>query len=44
MKTNLIALFVISIILTSCNTTNQTDVKESDTQLLILNPGQEITL
>ena len=32
MKTNLIALFVISIILISCNTTKPTDVKKSDTQ------------
>ena len=32
MKTNLIALFFISIILISCNTTNPTDVKKSDTQ------------
>ena len=32
MKTKLIALFVISIILISCNTTRPTDVKKSDTQ------------
>ena len=32
MKAKLIVLFVISIILTSCNTTNPTDVKKSDTQ------------
>ena len=32
MKTNLIALFFISIILISCNTTKPTDVKKSDTQ------------
>jgi outer membrane lipoprotein SlyB len=32
MKTNIIALFVISIILISCNTTKPTDVKKSDTQ------------
>ena len=32
MKTKLIALFFISIILISCNTTRPTDVKKSDTQ------------
>ena len=32
MKTKLIALFVIFIILISCNTTRPTDVKKSDTQ------------
>ena len=32
MKTKLIALFVISTILVSCNTTRPTDVKKSDTQ------------
>ena len=32
MKLKIILLFFISIILTSCNTTNPTDVKKSDTQ------------
>ena len=32
MKLKIILLFLISIILTSCNTTNPTDVKKSDTQ------------
>jgi len=32
MKTKLIALFVISAIFVSCNTTKPTDVKKSDTQ------------
>ena len=32
MKLKIILLFIISIILTSCNTTNPTDVKKSDTQ------------
>ena len=32
MKTKLIALFVISTFLVSCNTTRPTDVKKSDTQ------------
>ena len=32
MKAKLIVLFVISIILSSCNTTNPTDVKKSETQ------------
>ena len=32
MKFKIILLFLISIILTSCNTTNPTDVKKSDTQ------------
>ena len=32
MKFKIILLFLISIILTSCNTTNPTDVKKSETQ------------
>ena len=32
MKFKIILLFIISVILTSCNTTNPTDVKKSDTQ------------
>tara|TARA_B100002052_G_scaffold272929_1_gene274955 strand:+ start:129 stop:602 length:474 start_codon:yes stop_codon:yes gene_type:complete len=32
MKIKIILLFIISIILTSCNTTNPTDVKKSDAQ------------
>ena len=32
MKLKIILLFLVSIILTSCNTTNPTDVKKSDTQ------------
>ena len=32
MKIKIILLFIISIILTACNTTNPTDVKKSDTQ------------
>ena len=32
MKLKIILLFLISIILTSCNTTNPADVKKSDTQ------------
>ena len=32
MKLKIVLLFLISIILTSCNTTNPTDVKKSDTQ------------
>jgi outer membrane lipoprotein SlyB len=32
MKLKIILLFLISIILTSCNTTNPTDVKKSETQ------------
>ena len=32
MKFKIILFFIISIILTSCNTTNPTDVKKSDTQ------------
>ena len=35
MKLKIILFFFISIILTSCNTTNPTDVKKSDTQKIM---------